>query len=676
MPPRSQLLMLSGTLAIGMIVGSLALAILRPAVSTNTKADPKAEKPEIQVAPPAAPAVAKAAPKGEKPATEVAHPVVPAVAKTAPKAEESRPTGFFPAPPPEVADLAAQADQKAAPEAAKPKPEDVLANKGLKRLDQVHILKADEDIRKKREILKLRYDTELRPIQRQLFSLWMDYKAQQGRLDELQQMQGIVAGLIDQADGNKNGRLSNPVPTPCGGPQPVPNAPFGQQPVPNAPFGQQPVPNAPFGPQPVPDAPFGQQPGNNGLPGPNEGGMKPKKGDQEPKKPTRAQLAEQFTETDEEIKRTEFKMDQLERAYRNSWFKADLIVSALESKERLLIIEFEDVKKQYDELGKDPLVATALQELNKNPGPRVVLGPVEDKWVNLKKLHEDLLRGMRLVPVRKQKGKGGNGNAQGLEASSKASDKALQEALKKQNQERMLSTSRKQRLADWPKTRKAGLERIAKARTPVEKLEADARLKNAEEGIKEDERKESQAEETRKKRSQEVAVTRKAFVEDVAALDKAVEEPNVKQAINFKELKKYLVAAKKRIKTEQIKLDPDKANLWVYVILNEDNEPAKMVVDHGLDVIQMSEAFADAQGIRPLDTDPRIDVALANGQTFSATRIKLKAVRVGSFKITDVECLVFAKGFDDFPQLGASFLDHFRFEMDAGEAKLTLTKVD
>ena len=59
---------------------------------------------------------------------------------------------------------------------AKPKPEDLLANKGLKRSGQVYILQAEEDIKEKRADLLLRYDTQLGPFQRRLFTLATDYK--------------------------------------------------------------------------------------------------------------------------------------------------------------------------------------------------------------------------------------------------------------------------------------------------------------------------------------------------------------------------------------------------------------------------------------------------------------------------------------------------------------------
>ena len=296
----------------------------------------------------------------------------------------------------------------------------------------------------------------------------------------------------------------------------------------------------------------------------------------------------------------------------------------------------------------------------------------------------------RICPAAQPEKRVQAGGAGDLGASARASDKALGEALKKQKDEGTKSTSRQKHLAAWPKE-KADLERdIARAHTRVEKLEAIGRLKDAEVRIRDDEQKEDRAAATRKIRAQEVALKRKAFVEEVAALDKVVEDlgknPNLnqaKKALNrpdiaktLWDLNKYLEAAKKRIKTEQITVDPDKANLWVYVILNENKEPTKMVIDPGVDVIQISEAFASEQGITLLDTDPRVNVALGNGHAFSATRIKLKAVQVGSFKVNDVECLVFSKGFDAPPQLGASFLDQFTFGLDAGEAKLTLTKVD
>jgi len=394
-------------------------------------------------------------------------------------------------------------------------------------------------------------------------------------------------------------------------------------------------------------------------------------------------------------------MNQIERDWRNSSFYADKIASKLQGNEILLNVEYNELKKQYDELLKDPVVTAALEELNKNPGPRVVVGSEEDYWVNVQKMHEGLLIRRGLFPTRDRRGRGleavEDRSVKELWVRTEASDKALQKALKTQKQERIEEISRQKHLAEWPRTLADLNRKIDMARTPVEKLGLTRKLKTEKDLIEKDQQMENQAEETRKKRSQEVAVKRKAFVENVAALDKAVDasrkrsedlanNSNVQQASKAlnrpivsaisKDLDKHLVAAKKRIKTEQIKLDPDKAIFWVDVILNENKEPTKMVIDPGVDVIRFSEGFAAGLGIRPLDTDPMIDVATGDGQTFSARRIKLKRVRVGSFKINDVDCLVFSKGYETSPLLGASFLDHFSFELDAGEAKLILTKVE
>ena len=56
--------------------------------------------------------------------------------------------------------------------------------------------------------------------------------------------------------------------------------------------------------------------------------------------------------------------------------------------------------------------------------------------------------------------------------------------------------------------------------------------------------------------------------------------------------------------------------------------------------------------------------------------MKLASVRVGKFTVENVECAVLG---DDAvaaePLLGMSFLEHFKFEVDAAARKLTMVKV-
>ena len=706
MPPRSQILMISGTLAIGMIVGSLAIAVLRPAVPTKPKAAPKAEERKAQIARLTGPVRAEAALKVAKPVLENAAPAAPAGSQADKPAPERVAVAIANAPSagPRRCPCDRSGHRESAPQPERPKPEGVLANKGLRRSGQVYVLNAETDIRKKSDEFVVTYNAELGPINQQLSRLEMEAKAQQRALDQLVQNKTNLQVLIAKAGMNRNGAE-----------QPR-NAPIGQQQGNNN--GQWTVLEMELNShqgrldelqqrgsnllrliaQVGMNRNRAQQPRVNGPLNANLGGMNAVGGQQEPKKenlPGRAidaidiaLVQAQITELGANISQTENNMFQFEIYWNTCLGRAERITSVFQGNMVLLNREYNDLKTQYDELRKDPLVTRALVELNRNPGPTVVLGPEEDFWVNFKKMHESLLVERGLVPIRdkgiKKLETVEDKNAQQLWDRTVESDEALQRALKTRKNERTLSTSRKQHLADWPRD-KAEFQRKNNM----------AGLKNAEKGIEDDEQKEKQWGATRQILSQDVLARYRAFVENLAALDKAltasrhrhedlVKKPRPKQAGKAsgwpiasisKDLEKYLDKAKKRTRTEQIKLDPDKAIFSVEVILNENKESRKtMVIDPSKDEIRISEGFAAGLGIRPLVTDPSIDVVAGDGQTFSARRIKLKAVQVGSFKINDVECLVFSKGYEGPPLLGTSFLDNFIFELDAGEAKLMLAK--
>ena len=56
--------------------------------------------------------------------------------------------------------------------------------------------------------------------------------------------------------------------------------------------------------------------------------------------------------------------------------------------------------------------------------------------------------------------------------------------------------------------------------------------------------------------------------------------------------------------------------------------------------------------------------------------MKLPTVRVGKFTVDNVECAVLGEDATAAePLLGMSFLEHFKFEVDAAAKKLTMVKV-
>ena len=67
---------------------------------------------------------------------------------------------------------------------------------------------------------------------------------------------------------------------------------------------------------------------------------------------------------------------------------------------------------------------------------------------------------------------------------------------------------------------------------------------------------------------------------------------------------------------------------------------------------------------------------LADGREIEGRLMKLTSVRVGKFTVENVECAVLApEATMAEPLLGMSFLENFKFEIDAAAKKLNMIKV-
>ena len=81
-------------------------------------------------------------------------------------------------------------------------------------------------------------------------------------------------------------------------------------------------------------------------------------------------------------------------------------------------------------------------------------------------------------------------------------------------------------------------------------------------------------------------------------------------------------------------------------------------------------------GLRPGEKDPKIVLQLADGREIDGRLMKLASVRIGKFAVDNVECAVLGEdAIAAEPLLGMSFLEHFKFEIDAAAKKLTMVKV-
>jgi clan AA aspartic protease (TIGR02281 family) len=227
--------------------------------------------------------------------------------------------------------------------------------------------------------------------------------------------------------------------------------------------------------------------------------------------------------------------------------------------------------------------------------------------------------------------------------------------------------------------------------------QAEYRRKRREAAIREDNQKHLAdlqkeigfADAERVKLAQEVATTRDLYVQNVAALRKALDEapqkiedwkknhPDIHITQIPPSVRSYLGKVEKTITTKEVALEPDKAVNWVEAILDgKPKKKCKMVLDPDVDVVRMSADSATALGIKLPDEGTIEDVAMTDGQKLPARRMTLKSVQVGPFAAENVECLVILKGSEAPPLLGASFLGRFTYRIDPEAEKLTLTRVE
>ncbi|HMC12283.1 MAG TPA: retropepsin-like aspartic protease [Pirellulaceae bacterium] len=127
--------------------------------------------------------------------------------------------------------------------------------------------------------------------------------------------------------------------------------------------------------------------------------------------------------------------------------------------------------------------------------------------------------------------------------------------------------------------------------------------------------------------------------------------------------------------SESIDLRDEGKTMRVNVVVNGKYQE-EMVLDSGASLISLPGALAAKFGLKPSDKDPRIVLQLADGREIDGRLMKLATVRIGKFTVDNVECAVL--GSDALaaePLLGMSFLEHFKFEIDAAGKKLTMVKV-
>ena len=102
-----------------------------------------------------------------------------------------------------------------------------------------------------------------------------------------------------------------------------------------------------------------------------------------------------------------------------------------------------------------------------------------------------------------------------------------------------------------------------------------------------------------------------------------------------------------------------------------------MALDPGSSLVVLPKKDAEDLGIATTDTDPTLTLILADGNRISAKEVVIPELRVGKFVVENVRCAVLGpEATEAEAMLGMSFLENFKFEIDAQSSKLTMIKVD
>lgn len=101
-----------------------------------------------------------------------------------------------------------------------------------------------------------------------------------------------------------------------------------------------------------------------------------------------------------------------------------------------------------------------------------------------------------------------------------------------------------------------------------------------------------------------------------------------------------------------------------------------MILDTGASALSLPHQFAKDLGIEVSDTDPIVQLQMADGKLVDAKKVSLDSVQVGEFICNDIEAFVLPEHLSAAsPLLGNSFLSNFTYEIDPDRLKLILSRL-
>lgn len=140
---------------------------------------------------------------------------------------------------------------------------------------------------------------------------------------------------------------------------------------------------------------------------------------------------------------------------------------------------------------------------------------------------------------------------------------------------------------------------------------------------------------------------------------------------NIRQLQKLAAT----VQSETIPMRSAMGVFWVEVVVNNQHAES-MIFDTGASMLMLPGRMAARIGAQVKDSDRTIIMTIADGRTVEGKQTTLKSVRLGTFEVQDVACVVLPLDLENAPALlGGSFLRHFNYRVDPDAKTLILTRI-
>ncbi len=128
--------------------------------------------------------------------------------------------------------------------------------------------------------------------------------------------------------------------------------------------------------------------------------------------------------------------------------------------------------------------------------------------------------------------------------------------------------------------------------------------------------------------------------------------------------------------TERIKLRKGRGETYYVAATFDGDRTEELVLDTGASIVSLPYDVAKRVGLTPSDSDPKVNLKLADGSIVEGTTVYAKSIRVGKFVVKNVECAVMPAHLTEAaPLLGQSFLNKFSYRIDSASDELIMNRV-